>query len=53
MKRDQWNLIFNTKECFKLEDLVKEYIIPEMQYKLPSKYFTRALDTTDCSDDIV
>jgi len=54
MKRDQWNLVFNSKESIKFESLIKDYIIPEMQYKLPSTYFTRALDATiNSSDDIV
>lgn len=47
MKRNQWNLIFNTKESVKLESLISKYVIPEMKYKLPSYYFTRALDTVE------
>jgi recombination protein RecA len=54
MKRNQWNLVFNSKESVKFESLIGTHIIPEMLYKLPSYYFTRALDTTkDGGDDIV
>lgn len=43
--KQQWNLIFNTKESIKFEQLIEEYIIPSMKYKLPSYNITRVLDT--------
>lgn len=43
--KDQWNLRFNIKEQFKFEDLISEYIIPSMRYKLPSNWIPRVLDT--------
>lgn len=49
---DQFNLIFNTTEGRKFEELISKYIIPSMKYKLPSYNITRALDTQK-SDDIV
>lgn len=52
MNRGQWNLIFNTTESKKFENLIKDFIIPSMEYKLPSRNITRALSTQK-SDDIV
>jgi hypothetical protein len=55
-KTGLWYLIFNTKEGKKLEELIRPYIIPFMEYKLPSKRITRVLSTpTDnaVGDDIV
>ncbi|MCA2590161.1 MAG: hypothetical protein IM509_05270 [Microcystis sp. M31BS1] len=55
-KTKLWYLIFNTTEGRKLEELISPYIIPFMEYKLPSKRITRALSTpTDnaVGDDIV
>ncbi len=54
MNRGQYNLIFNTTESKKFEQLIMDYIIPTMKYKLPSQNITRALDTLKSeSDDIV
>lgn len=54
MKRNQWNLIFNSKEGKKLEEIISPYIIDSMKYKLPSQNITRALSILkNESDDIV
>lgn len=55
-KTGLWYLTFNTKEGKKFEELVNPYIIPFMEYKLPSKRITRVLSIpTDkaVDDDIV
>jgi recombination protein RecA len=44
-KSGKWYLVFNTKESKKLELLIKPYIIPSMEYKLPSKWVPRVQDT--------
>lgn len=38
---DSWIIVFNTKEAKKLESLIENFIIPSMQYKLPSYYLPR------------
>lgn len=40
-KSDKWYLAFNTKESKKLELLIKPFIIPSMEYKLPSTWVPR------------
>ncbi len=55
-KSNSWYLVFNTTEGRKLEALTSPYIIPSMQYKLPSYRITRVLGTqteTLMGDDIV
>lgn len=55
-KTGLWYLIFNTKEGRKLETLISPYIIPFMQYKLPSNRVTRVLSIPTgkaVDDDIV
>lgn len=55
-KSNSWYLVFNTTEGRKLEALISPYIIPSMQYKLPSYRITRVLGTQTESlmgDDIV
>lgn len=53
-KTGQFNLVFNTTESRKFEDLIGKYIIPSMEYKLPSKSIPRVLGPTDIvGDDIV
>lgn len=51
-KKNQWNLIFNTKEGSKFELLISPFIIDSMKYKLPSHNITRAPDILT-NDDIV
>lgn len=51
MNRNQYNLIFNTKESFKLEVLISDFIIDSMKYKLPSYNITRAPDSLNNKDD--
>lgn len=43
-KKDQYNVVFNTKQGLKLASLLSPYVVGSMQYKLPS-YDTRVLDT--------
>lgn len=38
----KYYLAFNTKESRKLEALIQPYIVPSMEYKLPSSYVPRA-----------
>lgn len=52
-KTNSYYMAFNTKESRKLEQLIEEFIIPSMRYKLPSYWNPRALDTCLTSDDIV
>lgn len=52
-KSNQWNIVFNTKEGKKFDDLIKDYVIPSMYYKLPSKIITRAPISLKEDDDIV
>jgi hypothetical protein len=48
-KKDQYNIRFNTTEAKKLEELIKDYMVPSMFYKLPSNWIPRALDLdTSC-----
>lgn len=51
-KKDQWNIVFNTSESRKLDELLKPYIIPSMLYKLPSSHVPRVPNTLR-GDDIV
>lgn len=44
-KNDRWNIRFPVIESYKLEDLIHKYVIPSMQYKLPSNFVPRVLDT--------
>lgn len=44
-KTNSWYLVFNTGEGKKLEKVIAPYIIPSMQYKLPSNRVTRVLGT--------
>jgi recombination protein RecA len=55
-KSQSYYLSFNTTEGRKFESLISPYIIPSMEYKLPSKRITRVPDTlleTSKGDDIV
>lgn len=52
-KSQSWYIVFNTKAGFQFEKLVQPYIIPSMEYKLPSKIITRAPDPSFEGDDIV
>lgn len=45
-KEHQWIVVFNTVESKKFELLIKDYIIPEMMYKLPSLWVTRVPDNS-------
>lgn len=51
-KTKTYYMAFNTTESLKLEELIQDFIIPSMQYKLPKYWNPRALDTQK-SDDIV
>lgn len=55
-KNSRWNVIFNTSEGKKFEQIISPYVIESMSYKLPSLRITRVQDTqTDYAvgDDIV
>lgn len=45
-KEHQYIIVFNTTESKKFELLIKNYIIPEMMYKLPSLWVTRVPDNS-------
>lgn len=51
-KSSKWYLAFNTKESKKLELLIKPWIIPSMEYKLPSKWVPR-VPSPQVGEDIV
>ena len=44
-KSQSYYLSFNTTEGRKFDELISPFIIPSMEYKLPSTLITRALDT--------
>lgn len=52
-KHQTYYLAFGYKEAKKFEKLVRPFILPTMEYKLPSFYSARVLDTLSEGDDIV
>lgn len=52
-QKDQWNIRFSVKETRKFESLIKDFIIPSMQYKLISNWIPRAPDISIGNDDMV
>ena len=52
-KTSTYYMCFNAANSRKLEDVIGKYIIPSMQYKLPSSWIPRALDSSNEDDDIV
>lgn len=48
-----WYLDMSVEESKKFEELIKDHVIPSMQYKLPSFYFGKSAEPSLTGDDIV
>jgi hypothetical protein len=44
-KQNNFNVVFNTENSKKFELLIKDFVVPSLEYKLPSNWITRAQDT--------